>query len=260
MNGLSFQLYSARDHGPWTAVFERIAALGYTGVEGYAALYDDPEALARELAAFSLAMPTAHLAVEALEDEPERAFATARTLGVTTIFAPYLAPDARPSTLDDWRAFAARLRRIGERVNGEGFGFGWHNHDFELRPLADGTVPLDVVLDGAPEIDWEADLAWIVRADADPLAWVTARAERITAVHLKDVAADDSPTTPDEEGWADPGHGSMDWAALLAALRSSKRPRHWIVEHDAPSDLDRFARRAMASWRGWTEDGEGASA
>lgn len=260
---LSFQLYSAREHGPWDAVFARLAELGYAAVEGYAALYadpafDGPAALADALAAHALAMPSGHVAVDALEDDAASAFATARALGIETIYAPFLAPEERPRDADGWHAFGRRLRAVGERVRGEGFGFGWHNHDFELVPLADGAVPLELLFEAAPDIEWEADLAWLVRAGADPGDWIARHGERATAVHLKDLAP--AGEAADEDGWADVGHGTMDWPTLVDALRAQPTPRRWIVEHDAPSDLDRFARRAMASWRRWTgaEIGTGA--
>ena len=248
----SFQLYSAREHGSTGAVLARLAALDYRAVEGYAALYEDPPALADALAEHALAMPSGHFAVEALEEDPGGVFAVARALGCRTLYAPYLAEDARPGDLDGWRAFAARLARIGERVSGEGFGFGWHNHDFELVPLADGTVPLEVLLGEAPDIGWEADLAWIARAGADPADWIARHGERATAVHLKDLAP--AGERADEDGWADVGHGTMDWDALMETLLGDGTERLYVVEHDRPADLERFARRARESWTRWAEE------
>ena len=248
---LSFQLYSAREHGPWSAVFERLAALGYSAVEGYAALYDDPARLADELAAHGLSMPSAHFALDALEREPAATHAIARTLDVGTLYAPHVAASARPTDLAGWKAFARRLARVGERAAGEGFAFGWHNHDFELAPLDDGSVPLDVLLGEAPDIGWEADLAWIARAGADPAAWLASHGARATAVHVKDIAP--AGERRDEDGWADPGEGTMDWEGLMGTLLAGGVERLYIAEHDRPADVERFARRAQASFARWTE-------
>ncbi len=247
---LSFQLYSAREHGPWENVFERLAALGYGAVEGYAALYEDPEKLARLLDEHGLAMPSAHFALDALEQDPGAALATARTLGCKTLYAPFLEPAHRPTDVAGWRALAGRLDAIGTRLATDGIAFGWHNHDFELVALADGTVPLELLLDEAPGIGWEADLAWIVRAGADPADWIARHGTRITAVHVKDVAP--AGQCGDEGGWADPGHGTMDWDALMKTLLGDGTERLYIAEHDEPSDLERFARRAMDSLARWT--------
>jgi sugar phosphate isomerase/epimerase len=40
---LSFQLYSARDHQPWDKVIAMLAKAGYTDVEGFGGVYDEPE-------------------------------------------------------------------------------------------------------------------------------------------------------------------------------------------------------------------------
>ena len=252
---LSFQLYSAREPGTrepgaWSGVLERIAALGYTAVEGYAALYEDPPALARELAAHSLTMPSAHFSLDSLENEPDASFAVARALGVRTLYAPSLPKQDRPTDAHGWRSVARRLARLGERVAHEGFAFGWHNHDFELAPLADGSVPLEILLGEAPGIGWEADLAWIARAGADPAAWIARHGSRATAVHVKDLAPEGE--CADEDGWADPGHGTMDWDALMSSLLADGRERLYIVEHDRPADVERFARRAMRASTRWT--------
>ena len=52
----------------------------------------------------------------------------------------------------------------------------------------------------------------------------------------------------DEDGWADVGYGVMDWTAI-AALTAAKVPR-FVLEHDNPSDVERFARRSLATVKG----------
>ena len=254
---LSFQLYSAREHGPWDDVFANLKRLGYTRVEGYGALYEDPEALAGQLAAHGLSMPTGHVAFAALEGDFAKALETVRTLGIETAYAPHLAPDERPDDADGWRAVGRRLAAIGRKLRDEGVAFGWHNHAFEVEPCGDGSVPLALLLEEAPDMGWEADLAWIVRGGADPLEWIASHGERIRAVHVKDLAADGE--NADEDGWADPGHGTMDWPALLDAVRGKAPDARLVAEHDKPADVERFARRAMESVTAWRGD-DGARA
>ena len=50
----------------------------------------------------------------------------------------------------------------------------------------------------------------------------------------------------DEDGWADVGHGTIDWAGLMAALRAKTPARYFIMEHDNPND-HRALRRAARS-------------
>jgi hypothetical protein len=170
----SFQLYSARNFQPWPDVLTMLAAAGYAQVEGFGGVYDDPAAFRRDLDRNGLTMPSGHFSIDALETGIDGVIATASTLGIERIFCPHLSVEDRPANTAGWQGFARRLSAIGERVRGAGFGFGWHNHDFEFQVLEDGTVPMQILLDTAPTIEWEADIAWIIRGGADPPTGSTA--------------------------------------------------------------------------------------
>ena len=73
------------------------------------------------------------------------------------------------------------------------------------------------MLDAAPGIGWEMDVAWVIRGGADPLKWIAEYGPRITAVHVKDIAP--AGQNANEDGWADVGHGTVDWAGLIKAFR-----------------------------------------
>ena len=88
------------------------------------------------------------------------------------------------------------------------------------------------------------DVAWVIRGGADPFAWIEKYKDRITAAHVKDIAPAGQNT--DEDGWADVGHGTVDWASLIAALRNIGCT-HFVMEHDNPKDDARFATRSIAS-------------
>lgn len=88
------------------------------------------------------------------------------------------------------------------------------------------------------------DVAWVIRGGADPLAWIARYKDRITAAHVKDIAPEGE--NADEDGWSDVGHGTVDWKAILAALRKIG-VRHLVMEHDNPKEDARFASRSIAS-------------
>ena len=48
-----------------------------------------------------------------------------------------------------------------------------------------------------------------------------------------------------EDGWADVGHGTVDWAGLIKAFREKSAAKVYVMEHDNPSDVERFARRSI---------------
>ena len=64
------------------------------------------------------------------------------------------------------------------------------------------------------------DVAWVVRGGTDPLPWIEKHGKRIVAIHVKDIAKPGEGL--DEDGWSDVGHGTIDWAGLIKALRSSE--------------------------------------
>ncbi|MBN9672617.1 sugar phosphate isomerase/epimerase family protein [Roseibium aggregatum] len=244
---VSFQLYSARDFTPWDHVLKTLAGLGYTRVEGFGGTYGDPETFRTLLDAYDLAMPSGHFfPMEQFEEDLDKVIFTARTLGMKRLFVPALPPDQRAPDAGHWQSVAGRLEAIGEKIRGAGLRFGWHNHDFEFRPCADGRLPMDILLETAPSIEWEADIAWIVRGGQDPLAWIDRYASRITTAHVKDIARQGD--CADEDGWADVGHGTMDWKAIMAALRGAGVDL-FVMEHDKPSDFTRFATRSIDAFR-----------
>lgn len=239
---LSFQLYSARNFPPLKDTLAMLARIGYREVEGFGGVYDKPEAFRRMLGNNDLTMPTGHFGLDMLENQRPRVLDIARALGVRQIYAPYLAPDQRPRTASGWRSFGKRLAYIGQWVRSEGFGFGWHNHDFEFVQLPSGESPHEIMFEAAPMLDWECDAAWVARAKANPVTWIKRYADRITSVHVKDIAPRGE--CADEDGWADPGHGTVNWTACFAALKNS-RALHYVMEHDNPNNLERFARRSF---------------
>ncbi len=240
----SFQLYSARNHGPLDNTLAMLSAMGYTRVEGYGGLFGDVDALQRSLADHGLVMPTSHIGLDVLESDFAGALAIIKQLGIELVFAPYLDAESRPVDAAGWRALAARLARVGERLGDLGVTFGWHNHDFELVPLPDGSIPLYELLDHAPDLLWQGDLAWVQRAGADPLAVLDRYASRVASIHVKDIAREGE--CVDEDGWADPGEGVMEWDRLLQRIGDYQQEVITVVEHDKPSDAERFARRALA--------------
>lgn len=245
MTALSYQLYSSRQFPPLGETLKMLAEIGYAHVEGYRALLADRasvDALERGLKDNGLTMPSCHIGLEMCEDDPTQVAQLAERFGIETAIVPYIMLEDRPTTAEGWRAYAARLEAAAQVIAKHGLKLAYHNHDFEFAPLADGTMPMDLILDAAPGVLFEYDVAWAVRAGADPMAPIAQHGSRIAIAHLKDIAA--AGEAEEEDGWADVGHGTMEWPSLFQSLRAAGT-RQFVMEHDNPSDHRRFAQRAF---------------
>lgn len=244
MTDLSYQLYSSRNFPPLVDTLNMLAGLGYTQVEAYGGLFDDADGLEHALRQSGLTMPSAHFGLLELEQEADRVIQLAEKFAIKAVYCPFIEPDARPTDSAGWRAFGERLNQAGRVFREAGLTFGWHNHDFEFVAQPDGAMPMDELLAGGPDLMWEADIAWIVRGGADPIDWIDRYAGRIAGVHVKDIAV--AGEASDEDGWADVGHGTINWAQLMQALKSTPAEL-FVVEHDNPNDHTRFARRSITA-------------
>ena len=246
---VSYQLYSSRFEPPWEDVLKLLSSLGYTQVEGFGGVYEDPQAFKALLDENGLTMPSGHFfPVASFEEDFDKSIVAAKALGMERLFCPAPTDEYRNGAdLGAWKDLARRLDEAGKRVRDAGLRFGWHNHHWEFEGLQEGTVPMQVILDGAPDIEWEMDVAWVVRGGADPLLWIEAQGDRITTAHVKDIAP--SGQNEDEDGWADVGHGTMDWKAIMQALKGAGVDL-FVMEHDKPNDAKRFATRSIEAVRG----------
>ena len=241
---ISFQLYSARNFSSLAELLPMLKELGYAQVEAYGDLYANPDELRQLLRASGLAMPSGHFSLAQLQDMPAT-LKIAGQLDIKTLICPWLEPIDRPVSLDGWRKLAGGLEKLSLSYAQHGLAVAWHNHDFEFLPLETGETPMQILLDNAPAIGWQFDAAWSVKAGENPLAWIKEYGPRIASVHVKDIAP--AGECLDEDGWADLGQGTMDWKGIFTALKAHSSCNSFVLEHDNPGDVLRFARHSIAA-------------
>jgi sugar phosphate isomerase/epimerase len=247
---VSFQLYSARKFQPWEPVLAYLAKCGYREVEGFGgaygspgAFYDEPEKFRDLLDKYELTMPTGHFfPIDMFEKEKKRVLAVAKALGLRDLYCPFIMPDMRPKSGSGWKAWGKRLGEVGKWMRDEGYGFGWHNHDFEFVKLKDGSTPHERIFEGDANLDWECDIAWVHKATNNPVKWIKAYGDRITSVHIKDNAPKGE--NLDQHGQSDVGAGTIKWPEVFKALKET-RCKNFVIEHDDPKDFKSFAKRSF---------------
>lgn len=252
MMKIGLQLYSMREHTDQIGLVSHLPAMGISQLEGYGGIYGFAEGYREAMDAAGVTMPSGHMALADSENNFGETMRLATTLGMKHIFAPYLDEQSRPTDTQGYRDLARRLTNVSKRYADEGLTFGWHNHDFEFVALPDGAVPMEILLDEAPEIYWEADLAWIIRGGRDPLDYIARYGARINSVHVKDIAAQG--TNLDEDGWADLGAGVMDWPSLLTACHAQTTTPIFALEHDKPTDPLAYAKRSAQAFKSMWEN------
>ena len=250
---ISYQLYSSRNFPPLEAQLPILKEIGYDAVEPWLPAYEtSAKAFRRSIDDAGLTCIGFHMPLSGLTDETERFIDIAHDLGATLMIPPWIAPESRDAKPAGWQKLGEALARGAEKVGSAGLRVAWHNHDFEYRPLRDGSRPIDHILEASsPDVGFEIDCGWIVRGGGDPAAELVRYADRIWAIQVKDTAP--IGTTLDD-GWAATGDGIIDWESLWPLFRRTKAD-HIVVEHDNPSDWQRFARRSFDCVRRLMERG-----
>ena len=244
MTDFSYQLYSSRKFGPLELTLEMVAKCGYKQVEAYGGLYEDLPRLEKALAFKNLTMPTGHFDLTMIEKTPKKVIEIAKRIGMTAVIVPFLSPDDRPKDAKGWEKFADRLSESGKPILDSDLTFGWHNHDFEFTNLESGEKPLEFILQSEHGLSLELDLAWVAVGGENPAEWIKKYADKLVSVHLKDIAPKGECVS--EDGWADVGHGTINWSETMEVLRKTKC-KYFVMEHDNPTDDLRFAERSIAS-------------
>lgn len=232
---IAVQLYSLRNLTmPFDELLGKVAEIGYTGVEtvgDHGLSADEMNALLKK---HNLQAVSAHVAISAMDADLDSVIAFHKAIGNDTLVVPFLAPDDRAKDAAGWRALGQRLNAIGERCHAAGMHLLYHNHAFEMETV-EGKLAIDWLMEGASaaHVGFEVDLAWVVRGGQDGVQMLNKYAGRCSRVHCKDLAPEGE--NEDQMGFADVGHGTLDWSTLLPAAKAAGA-EWYIVEHDLPKE------------------------
>lgn len=225
---IGLQLYSVRtemDADP-QATLERVASLGFRGVEAAGTHGLDPSDFRQRLDDLGLTLISAMVGLE-----PDGL--SAQTLEfAAALGTPRLVVNAWPpqfATSEAIAALVASMRSASLQARAAGIALGYHNHFWEFQRSAAGACPM---LDFAAQLDecfLELDLYWLSSAVDEWQPVLAALADRVRTVHVKDGPG----TLPDADWRNDPmtpaGTGVVPIEAMLHALPLAE----WhVVEFD----------------------------
>jgi sugar phosphate isomerase/epimerase len=227
---VGIQLYTLRSllAKDFEGTIAKVAGIGYKEVE-FAGYYNRTPAQIRSvLASNGLTTPSSHIGLPATDDAWKRAVDEAKVIGHEWAIIPWLDAAMRKNG-DDYLKFADRLNRLGTIAHGAGLRFGYHNHDFELKPNGDVGRGLDILLKNTDPalVDFEMDIFWVVKAGGDPLDYLARYPKRFPLMHVKDATA--APAL----AMTDVGKGTIAFATIF---KKNTALQHAFVEHDEPAD------------------------
>jgi sugar phosphate isomerase/epimerase len=247
---VGLQLWSVRDqlnkndHKEVRDVIAKVAKAGYKEVETYG--YSkaggfwglDSKAFSDVLKANGLSTPSGHFDMNLFfgtgkTDDLLSYIDAAHATGMQCIIVPSIKEEFI-KTVDDFKQVADKLNKAGEICKRAGLKFGYHNHNFEWRPV-DGTTFYDTIINNTDPlvVKMEMDLYWVVRSQQDPVAIIKAHPGRFFAFHIKDMDKENHNLNTEI------GKGTIDFKTIMkyAGLAGVK---HFIVEQENYINIDPY--------------------
>lgn len=229
---IGVQVYSVRDalKRDFEGTLKKLSELGYKHIEAYG-LATNGTVLGMSASQYRQAVEKLGMSVISVHADyftPEQAapiITAAKELGVKYLVIPYLQKALRK----DYDAVAENLNSVGALFKGTGIRLAYHNHDFEFEALANGRIPLEVLIEGTqPElVTFQADLYWVTKAGADPMALIKKYPGRFSLFHIKDANEALEQTTV--------GTGIVDFETILKA-KSISGNEYFFVEDERTND------------------------
>jgi sugar phosphate isomerase/epimerase len=248
--GLELYTVGAELDKDYDGTLRQIAAIGYKEVETGVSEKRKAADVKKSLQAAGLGCQALHMSFGGMEE----AIPYAKEIGARYVISSVTLPKVPAPgkfdmkafmaqlsalTADDFKKIAARCNQMGEQAKKASLQFGYHNHNFEFKPLDGGEIGYDIVLrETDPSlVKFELDCGWMVAAGHDPVAYLTKYPKRYRLLHIKDFQPTASPSTGLDESVrpkpAELGRGHIDYKPIFAAAAKSEVELYY-VEQEPP--------------------------
>ena len=205
---IAIQLYTVRAalKENFVDTMKEIAALGYDGVE-FAFSFGgmEPRELAEFMKKLGLKTISVHTSLTKAADPEFGDFAYAKALGAETV----ICSGKRDGFGDIIDEVGRQVRAVKAAAEKNGFGFAYHNHDFEFVKLADGGYGYDKLV--GDDLDVELDVYWLTQAGVDQVGYIRRYGSRLPYLHLND-------RDPGTRSFTELGTGDVPLAKCVEAL------------------------------------------
>jgi sugar phosphate isomerase/epimerase len=209
---ISIQLYTLREHTAkdMRAVLERVAKIGYAGVEPAGLGGLDATEFRTIVSDLGMRVSSTHTQGRVDGDDLDRIADEAAAIGAPYMVVPFLPPE-KFADAESAERLAQRLSTAVEAAESRGMKLGYHNHWFEFVKV-NGKTGFDVFVEALdPRVVLEVDIYWAQTGGVDPAALVKSLGPRVPLLHVKD-----GPCT-EKDAMVAVGDGAVDTPGVLAA-------------------------------------------
>lgn len=225
---ISTQFYSYRNTDfTVSELIQEAAAAGYDAFEPYSVGADsDVDPILEAMDDTGLEMSSAHISIDAVEDDTEGMADTFSQFGTPTLIDPGAGPD-------DWGDedavidFAERCNAAADLLAEHNLEFGHHNHDAEFAEIGD-TTGYDVFAENLDDqVQIQVDVGWALVGGRDPISFIAEHPENVRTLHMKNM-------TVDPQEFTDIHEGDVNMRAVATAFRNTGDTEYLVFEHDEP--------------------------
>jgi sugar phosphate isomerase/epimerase len=251
---IAVQLYSFRNDldRDLSGTLARIKQLGIDCVEGYSLHGRTAEQLRSEFDRAGLRVISFHLPEEMRNGSPEEAARVTKILGAQQFGIAWLKESNTDAvTGSKLMAAAQRLNGFCPAAQAAGLKVFYHPHGYEFH---EGDPEAKLFDRFAKElksgcVDLQLDNFWVAYAGQDPVKFLRRYSDRVTSLHVKDMARNLQVAPFDGSQWKGPlpdeafapiGKGKLDIAGLVKAAKSGK-VRWYIIEDETTHPYENVA-------------------
>ncbi len=220
------QIYTVRDAvnavGGMEAALEKIAKIGYDGVE-FAGYWDVPaKEMKRILDANGLQAAGSHVWFDDLTDDFDNTVNYCLEIGLKYASVPGIPPEFHDS-FEKTVETAQTLGTLAEKCEKLGLKLSFHNHKHEFTTKYNDKTVHDILFEYGAPLGFELDTGWSSVAGIENRSYMQHLADRLHLVHLKDIVGDHTPV--------EIGTGEVDIKKVVTTAR--EMDVEWgIVEQD----------------------------
>lgn len=225
---IALQLYSIRQDCADTslpAVLEKVAKMGYEGVE-FAGFHGMAAAeLRRHLNANGLKVAGSHTPIDQLlGDKLSQTIEYNRTIGNGYLIVPSLPEEYRNSAAA-WEKTAGLFNEIAEKLAPADMQTGYHNHTIEFTPI-DGKTPWDIFFSNTrKDVIMQVDSGNALHGGADVAPFIERYPGRATTIHLKEYSKNNDKAII--------GEGEVNWKEIFRLATEVGDCQWYIVEQES---------------------------